>query len=118
MYDKHTEITKRIFGGIPAFYSMGDINQLPPVAMKSITDDSNPKSTCSADAIGTIAFSEFMNPSNQSETINFTFHMTDVVRQKNEHFKKVLSQMRNGTLDSESCEYLIKRSLSRIEKKS
>ena len=43
--------------------------------------------------------------------------MTDVVRQKDEKFKKVLSQMRNGTLDFESCEYLIKRSLSRIEKK-
>ena len=96
---------------------MGDINQLPPVAMKSIADDSNPNSTCSADAIGTIAFSEFMNPSNQSKTVNFIFHMTDVVRQKDEQFKNVLSQMRNGTLNSESCEYLIKRSLSRIENK-
>ena len=59
---------------------MGDINQLPHVAMKSIADNSIPNSSCSADAIGTITFSEFMNPSNQSETINFTFYMTDVVR--------------------------------------
>ena len=35
---------------------MGDINQLPPVTMKSITDDFNPNSSCSADAIGTIVF--------------------------------------------------------------
>ena len=97
---------------------MGDTNQLPPVAMKSIANDSNTNSSCSAGAIGTIAFSEFMDTPNQSETVNFTFHMTDVVRQKDEHFKKVLSQMRNGTLDSENCEYLIKRSLSRIKKKS
>ena len=43
--------------------------------------------------------------------------MTDVVRQKDEQFKKVLSQMRNGTLNSESCDYLINRSLSRIKNK-
>ena len=66
---------------------MGDVNQLPPVAMNSIADDFNPNPSCSADAIGTIFFSEFMDPPNQSETVNFTFHMTDVVRQKDEEFK-------------------------------
>ena len=85
--DKYTELTNRIFGRIPAFHSMGDVNQLPPVAMKSIADDCNPKSPCSADAIGISTFSEFMDPLNQSETVNFTFHMTDVVRQKDEEFK-------------------------------
>ena len=59
---------------------MGDVNQIPPVAMKANTDDCNPKYFCSADAIRTIAFSEFMDPSNQSDSVNFTFHMTDVVR--------------------------------------
>ena len=34
--DKYTELTNRILGRIPDFYSMGDVNQLPPVAMKSI----------------------------------------------------------------------------------
>ena len=74
---------------------MGDVNQLPPVAMKSITDDCNPKTPCSADAIGKIAFSKFMDSPNQSKTVNFTFHMTDVVTQKVEEFKIVLSSMRN-----------------------
>ena len=86
--DKYTELTKRIVGGIPAFYSMGDVKKLPPVAMKSIANDSNTNSSCSAGAIGTIAFSEFMDTPNQSETVNFTFHMTDVVRQKDKYFKK------------------------------
>ena len=57
------------------------INQLPHVAMKSIADDSNPNSLCSSDAIGKITFFELMDLLNQLETINFTFHMTDVVRQ-------------------------------------
>ena len=59
---------------------MGDVNQLPPVAIKSITDNSNSSTSCSSDDIGTIAFSEFMNPSNQLKNIYFTFHMTDAVR--------------------------------------
>ena len=84
--DKYTELIKSIFGGISAFYSIRDANQLPPVAIKSIADDCNLKSSCSADTIGTIAFSEFMNPPNQSETVNFTFHMTDIIRQKDKEF--------------------------------
>ena len=55
-HDKRTELTKRIFGGILAFYSMGDVNQLPPVEMKSITDDSNPNFSFRSDAIGKVAF--------------------------------------------------------------
>ena len=27
----HPKLSTRIYGGIPVFYSMGDINQLPPV---------------------------------------------------------------------------------------
>ena len=84
--------------------------------MKSIADDCNPNSSCSADAIGTIAFFEFMDPPNQSETVNFTFHMTDVVSQKDKEFKKVLSLMRTRTLNSDNCNYLINRSLSKIKK--
>ena len=63
---------------------MGDVNQVLPVAMKSIADDSNPNSSCSSDAIGIITFSAFMDSLNQLETFNFIFHMTDVVRQKDE----------------------------------
>ena len=63
---------------------MGDVNQVPPVAMKSIADDFNPNSSCSSDAIGIITFSAFMDSLNQLETFNFIFHMTDVVRQKDE----------------------------------
>ena len=86
--DNYIELTKKIWRDT-SFFSMGDVNQLPPVGMKSIAVDCDPKSPCSADAIGTIAFSEFMDLPNQSETVNFTFHMTDVVRQKDKEFKKV-----------------------------
>ena len=80
---------------------MGDINQLPSVAMKLIADDSNPNSLCSSDTIGKIAFSEFMDPPKQLESIHFTFHMTDAVRQKDKQSKNILSLMKNGTLANE-----------------
>ena len=69
---------------------MGDVRQLHPVAMRSIADNSNPNTSCSGEGIGKITFSEFTNPLNQLETVNFTFHMTDVVRQKDKKFKDIL----------------------------
>ena len=54
----HPKLSTRIYGGIPAFYSMGDINQLPPVFMKSIADDSQISSN-NADDVGKYAFSDF-----------------------------------------------------------
>ena len=118
LHDKRTELTNRMFGGIPVFYSMSDVNQLPPVAMKSIADDSNPNSPCSSNAIGKIAFSEFIDPPNQLETINFTFNMTDNVRQKDEQIKHILSLMNNGTLTNEKYKFLINRFLSKVNKKN
>ena len=63
---------------------MGDVNQLLPVARKSIGVNSNTNKSCSADAIGKIVFSEFMDPSNQLKIVNFTFHMTYIVRKRDE----------------------------------
>ena len=117
-HDKRTELTKIMFGVIPVFNSMGDVKQLPPVAIKSIADESNPNSLCSSGATGKIVFPEFMDPPNQFETINFTFRMTDVVRQKDDQFKKILSLMRNGTLTNEKCKFLINRFLSKVNEKN
>ena len=52
---------------------MGHVNQLPPVSMKSITDDCNSNASCSSDAIRDIAFYEFMDPPNQLESINYIY---------------------------------------------
>ena len=61
---------------------MGDVNQLPLIAMKAIADDSNPNTSCRDDGVGKTVLSEFTNPRNELKTINFTFHMTGVVRKK------------------------------------
>ena len=85
--------------------------------LKSIADDSNPISLCRFDTITKFSFSEFIHPPNQLETIKFIFHMIDVVKQKNEQFKNILSLMRNGTSTNEKCEFLINRFLSKVNKK-
>ena len=80
--------------------------------MKAIADDSDSNKLCIIDDIGKIAFSEFIDPSNQLETINITCHMTDVVMKKDEQFKYNLSLMKNETLTNEKFEFLINRFLS------
>ena len=45
--------------------------------MKSIINDSDPKTSCSTDSIGKTSISEFMNLPNELESINYTFHMTN-----------------------------------------
>ena len=70
----------------------------------------------SVDGIGTFSLSKFMYPPNQSEIVNFKFHITDVVRQKEKEFKNISSLMRTGTLNSDSCDYFINCSLSIIKK--
>ena len=57
----HPKLSTRIYGDIPSFYSMGNINQLPPILMKSMVNDSQISSN-DADGIGRYAFSDYMNP--------------------------------------------------------
>ena len=57
-----------------------DVNQLPPVIMKYIADESDSKTSCSTDDICKIPISEFMNQNKENEIVNFKFHMTAVVR--------------------------------------
>ena len=66
---------------------MGDINQLPPVFMKSIADNSQISSN-DADGVGKYSFIDFMNPPDSSETINYTFHITDDIRKSTKNLRK------------------------------
>ena len=48
--------------------------------MKSISDESDSKTSYSTDDICKISISEFMNQNKENEIVNFKFHMTAVVR--------------------------------------
>ena len=115
----HPKLSTRIYGGIPAFYSMGDINQLPPVFMKSIANNSQISSN-NTDGVGRYAFSDFMHPSDSSNTIKYTFYMPDVIRQNDEEFKNILSSIRMGTLITDQCTLflLTNRCLSKLDNRN
>ena len=119
MNDKltHPKLSSRIYGGIPVFDSMGDINLLSPVFMKSILDYSQIPSN-NADGVGKYAFSDFINPPDSSETINYTFHMTDVIRKNDEEFKNILSSMKKVTLTIDQCTVSTNRCLSKLDNRS
>ena len=55
-------------------------HQVSHIVMKSTADESNSKTSFNGDDIGNIVFFEFTNPSNELETIFFTFHMTNAVK--------------------------------------
>ena len=107
----HPKLSTRIYGGILAFYSMGDINQLPPICMKSIVDDSQIASN-DADGVEKYVFSDFMNPPNSIETFNYTFHMNDVIRKNDEEFKNIYHQWER---DHGQCTLLTNRCLSKLD---
>ena len=96
---------------------MGDINQLPLVFIKSIAYYSQISSN-DASGVGRYAFSDFTNPPNSSETINYTFHMNDVITQNDKEFKNILSSMRKGSLITDQCTLLTNRCLSKLDNNS
>ena len=109
MHGKHTELSKRFFCKISHFYSMGNTIQLPPVTMISMANDFDPNTLCSADGIRKISFFEYINPPNEYEIVTFTFHMTNVVKQKDGIFKDTLFSIRNKILTNEQYHFLINR---------
>ena len=106
----HPKLSTRIYGGIPAFYSMDDINQLPSIFMKSIADDSQ-FFLNDTDGVGRYAFSDFMNSPDSSEIIHYIFFMTDGIRKNDEEFHKILSSIRKGILTTDQCTLLTNRCL-------
>ena len=55
-------VAERPFGGYPFFYSWGDYNQLPPVCQTSCVNYDKPRSKSACEALGKVAFSDFINP--------------------------------------------------------
>ena len=113
-----TELWKIIFSGISTFYSIGDMNQLLPIAMTTIADDPDSKKSYNDDDVWTLSLSEFMIPPNEHETVNYSFHITDVVRQKCENFKNILSSMRKRTMLIHQYSYLVSYCLLNIDKQN
>ena len=108
---------ERQWGGIPFLYSFGDTNQLPPVAKRSTYDTRPPKQ--GADRLGKMAFHDFINTTDESESVATVVVMDDVLRQRDERFKTLLQHMREGTMDDDDINMMFSRvihNLPEVEK--
>ncbi len=88
------EVHTRQLGGIPFCYSLGDTNQLAPVAKRSSYDHRQPKA--GADRLGKIAFYNFLLTTDPNESMATIVFMDDVVRQTDTRFNDLLQNMRQG----------------------
>jgi hypothetical protein len=88
------EVHKRQWGGISFCYSLGDTNQLAPVAKRASYDHRRPKA--GADQLGKIAFYNFLHTTDPHESMATIVFMDDFVRQTDTRFKDLLQNMRQG----------------------
>ena len=103
-------LEKRSYGGIPYVYSVGDIDQLPPVTGKS---HSNAKIGVgqSSDALGRRTFNEFLCPPDGDSETGYTFILDEVIRQTDPIYRGVIERMRLGDMNRDSCDFIMKRKL-------
>ena len=80
--DLKREVFNRPWGGIPFIYSFGDCAQLPPVMMTALYDDKTAKAN-TADMLGKIAITEFLDPPNKRQCESTIVVMDQVLQQDN-----------------------------------
>lgn len=107
------EVHNRPYGGIPSVVVCGDSNQLPPVAQRSVYQKGRPKH--GADKAGKIAFSSFTNSKDDTKQLSTVVFLDEVLRQSDETFKKLLTDMREGKVDDEDIDLLIRRMLCKMD---
>jgi hypothetical protein len=110
-------VAGRPYGGIPFIMSSGDCMQLPPVGAKAHYDTSNPTDKNKACGIGRLEFKEFLHGSGplddaEAPSRSVTVVMDNVFWQNDGEFKKVLSEMWDGTVTYESAQLCMTRRLS------
>jgi hypothetical protein len=85
------------FDGVPLQYQFGDAGgcQVPP------------KMPHSLDAVGRLILKDFLKPRHESDHY-IPIIMDKVIHQKDPAFKAVLQEMRDGTMDDEALDFLLK----------
>ncbi len=114
VYNDSTKLLDDIYnfpvGVTPFIYSFGNSHQLPLVVKKPTYSDESAKSG-TADLLGCIALSEFLNLDNELEYQSTIAFMDEVVHQNDPHVLSLLSCMRNGTVAEQDSTLLLSRCL-------
>ena len=118
------QVYKRPFGGIPIMYSFGDIFQLAPVGMTSISqlnEKSSSKNVGKSANLGKLAFKQFLDPVDVTEARSLIVMMNQVQRQNQSQYKLLLDNARYGKMTQKDVNILLSRcyyNLKSDEKKS
>ena len=103
------EMYSRPWGGIPFVYSMGDSQQLPPVAQKASYDISVARG--GSDQLGKNAYYELLNPPDSDEVMTTIVFMKHVLRQRDPMMLNLLLHMRNGEMNDNDVQLMLSRVL-------
>ena len=104
------EVHMRQWGGIPLYYSLGDTNQLAPVAKRASYDHRQPNP--GADQLGKIVFYDSLHTTDPHEPMATIVLMDDVVRQTDTRFKDLLQNMRQGQMNDNGTNLIVGRVLN------
>ena len=105
-------VARRTWGGIPVVNSLGDCHQLPPVAALPHYDESVSKSGGS-DEMGRQVHMNFISMDTDAEYSLVTV-MDEAIRQRCQHFKDIINEMRNTGMSRESATVLMNRHLENL----
>ena len=106
------EVHRCQWGGIPFCYSLGDTNQLAPVAKRASYDHRQPKP--GAHRLGKIAFFNFLHTTDPHESMATIVFMDDVVRQTDTRFKDLLQNMRQDRMNDDDINLIVGRVLENM----
>ena len=111
------ELAERRWGGIFKIASYGDHAQLLPIQINPVFS-TRPAKPGSGDAVGSVSFSNFINPPDGDEgpTARSTcVYMDKILRQDDPDLLRLLAHMRDGEMDNADVELILSRCLENLE---
>jgi hypothetical protein len=104
------------WGGIPVRFAFGDVQQLPAVACKALYDSDPASKSASAFACGRLAMSNYLDPPPGTNDGVIAVIMDKVIRQTDPDCRNLLQKVRDGTLDDDAVDFLLRRHYSSLSK--
>ena len=112
------QVYKRPWGGIPVIYSFGDIFQLAPVGMTSISqlnEKGSSKKVGKSGHLGKLAFKRFLDPDDVRDARSLIVMMNQVQRQNQSQYKLLLDNARYGKMSQNDVNILLSRCYYRLK---
>ena len=108
-----SQVACRSFGGIPFVSSSGDVHQLPPCFGK-MHFDNRLLNGANADSAGYHVVQSFLESRDPVEEFSVVTVMDQSIRQNNGPLKRMINEMRKGTVSHLTAGILLGRKLDRL----